>query len=243
MIRIALVEDDKQMTLELIEVTQRFFKENNVKSEIYTFANAEDFLCDFKNNYNLILMDIDLPNMDGMNAVQHLRETKSDTMVIFVTSLAQYAIEGYKVNAFDFVVKPVQYYNFALTLKRALKSLLVQSEKSIIINNKSFMQKIDISNLKYIEVINHNLVFHTVNNNIEIRGTLSTYVHQLKDYDFVLCNRCYLVNLKFVSRVTTEYVIIGEEKLILSKSRRTDFISAINAFISRGGESIKRLQN
>lgn len=239
MIRIALVEDDKQMTLELIEVTQRFFKENNVKSEIYTFANAEDFLCDFKNNYNLILMDIDLPNMDGMNAVQHLRETKSDTMVIFVTSLAQYAIEGYKVNAFDFVVKPVQYYNFALTLKRALKSLLVQSEKSIIINNKSFMQKIDISNLKYIEVINHNLVFHTVNNNIEIRGTLSTYVHQLKDYDFVLCNRCYLVNLKFVIRVTTEYVIIGEEKLILSKSRRTDFISAINAFISRGGESIK----
>ena len=239
MIRIALVEDDKQMTLELIEVTQRFFKENNVKSEIYTFANAEDFLCDFKNNYNLILMDIDLPNMDGMKAVQHLRETKSDTMVIFVTSLAQYAIEGYKVNAFDFVVKPVQYYNFALTLKRALKSLLVQSEKSIIINNKSFMQKIDISNLKYIEVINHNLVFHTVNNNIEIRGTLSTYVHQLKDYDFVLCNRCYLVNLKFVSRVTTEYVIIGEEKLILSKSRRTDFISAINAFISRGGESIK----
>lgn len=239
MIRIALVEDDKQMTLELIEVTQRFFKENNVKSEIYTFANAEDFLCDFKNNYNLILMDIDLPNMDGMKAVQHLRETKSDTMVIFVTSLAQYALEGYKVNAFDFVVKPVQYYNFALTLKRALKSLLVQSEKSIIINNKSFMQKIDISNLKYIEVINHNLVFHTVNNNIEIRGTLSTYVHQLKDYDFVLCNRCYLVNLKFVSRVTTEYVIIGEEKLILSKSRRTDFISAINAFISRGGESIK----
>lgn len=239
MIRIALVEDDKQMTLELIEVTQRFFKENNVKSEIYTFANAEDFLYDFKNNYNLILMDIDLPNMDGMKAVQHLRETKSDTMVIFVTSLAQYAIEGYKVNAFDFVVKPVQYYNFALTLKRALKSLLVQSEKSIIINNKSFMQKIDISNLKYIEVINHNLVFHTVNNNIEIRGTLSTYVHQLKDYDFVLCNRCYLVNLKFVSRVTTEYVIIGEEKLILSKSRRTDFISAINAFISRGGESIK----
>lgn len=239
MIRIALVEDDKQMTLELIEVTQRFFKENNVKSEIYTFANAEDFLCDFKNNYNLILMDIDLPNMDGMKAIQHLRETKSDTMVIFVTSLAQYAIEGYKVNAFDFVVKPVQYYNFALTLKRALKSLLVQSEKSIIINNKSFMQKIDISNLKYIEVINHNLVFHTVNNNIEIRGTLSTYVHQLKDYDFVLCNRCYLVNLKFVSRVTTEYVIIGEEKLILSKSRRTDFISAINAFISRGGESIK----
>lgn len=239
MIRIALVEDDKQMTLELIEVTQRFFKENNVKSEIYTFANAEDFLCDFKNNYNLILMDIDLPNMDGMKAVQHLRETKFDTMVIFVTSLAQYALEGYKVNAFDFVVKPVQYYNFALTLKRALKSLLVQSEKSIIINNKSFMQKIDISNLKYIEVINHNLVFHTVNNNIEIRGTLSTYVHQLKDYDFVLCNRCYLVNLKFVSRVTTEYIIIGEEKLILSKSRRTDFISAINAFISRGGESIK----
>lgn len=239
MIRIALVEDDKQMTLELIEVTQRFFKENNVKSEIYTFANAEDFLRDFKNNYNLILMDIDLPNMDGMKAIQHLRETKSDAMVIFVTSLAQYAIEGYKVNAFDFVVKPVQYYNFALTLKRALKSLLTQNEKSIIINNKNFMQKIDIANLKYIEVINHNLIFHTINSNIEIRGTLSTYVHQLKDYDFVLCNRCYLVNLKFVSRVTTEHVIIGEEKLILSKSRRTDFISAINAFISRGGESIK----
>ena len=87
-------------------------------------------------------MDIDLPSMDGMSAVKKIREHSLDTMVIFVTSLAQYAIEGYKVNAFDFIVKPVQYYNFALSLKRALKTLIVQEENNIVVSNKNFMQKI-----------------------------------------------------------------------------------------------------
>ena len=167
MIRIAIVEDDKLMQQELIEVTHRFFKENNLKCETYTFSNAEDFLVEYENNYNLILMDIDLPSMDGMSAVKKIREHSLDTMVIFVTSLAQYAIEGYKVNAFDFIVKPVQYYNFALSLKRALKTLIVQEENTIVVSNKNFMQKIEINNLKYIEVINHNLFFHTVNNVID----------------------------------------------------------------------------
>lgn len=239
MIRIAIVEDDKLMQQELIEVTHRFFKENNLKCETYTFSNAEDFLVDYENNYNLILMDIDLPSMDGMSAVKKIREHSLDTMVIFVTSLAQYAIEGYKVNAFDFIVKPVQYYNFALSLKRALKTLIVQEENTIVVSNKNFMQKIEINNLKYIEVINHNLYFHTVNNVIEMRGVLSTYVEQLKKYDFVLCNRCYLVNLKYVSKITQDNVIVGNDKLILSKKRRAEFINAINLFINRGGEIIK----
>ena len=121
-------------------------------------------------------MDINLPYMDGIEASEKLRNIDPTVIIVFVTSLAQYAIEGYKVNAFDFIVKPVQYYNFALSLKRALKTLIVQEENTIVVSNKNFMQKIEINNLKYIEVINHNLYFHTVNNVIEMRGVLSTYV-------------------------------------------------------------------
>lgn len=235
MIRIAIVEDDKLMQQELIEVTHRFFKENNLKCETYTFSNAEDFLVEYENNYNLILMDIDLPSMDGMSAVKKIREHSLDTMVIFVTSLAQYAIEGYKVNAFDFIVKPVQYYNFALSLKRALKTLIVQEENTIVVSNKNFMQKIEINNLKYIEVINHNLFFHTVNNVIEMRGVLSTYVEQLKKYDFVLCNRCYLVNLRYVTKIDEGIAYLGKIGLVISRAKKKAFIEQLNNYLSLGG--------
>ena len=235
MIRIAIVEDDKLMQQELIEVTHRFFKENNLKCETYTFSNSEDFLVDYENNYNLILMDIDLPSMDGMSAVKKIREHSLDTMVIFVTSLAQYAIEGYKVHAFDYVLKPVNYYNFVLTLERILPHLKDNDKSIVIYTNKTSFKKILIERIKYIEIINHKLVFHTLDGDYETHGALNDYVDMLKDDYFELCNRCYLINLKMVSQVTPDSVIIDDESLLISRPKRKQFLHVLNEFIATGG--------
>lgn len=235
MIRIAIVEDDKLMQQELIEVTHRFFKENNLKCETYTFSSAEDFLIEYENNYNLILMDIDLPNMDGMSAVKKIREHSLDTMVIFVTSLAQYAIEGYKVHAFDYVLKPVNYYNFALTLERILPHLKDNDKSIVIYTNKTSFKKILIDRIKYIEINNHKLIFHTLDGEYETHGALNDYVDMLKDDYFELCNRCYLINLKMVSQVTSDSVIIDNESLLISRPKRKQFLHVLNEFLATGG--------
>ena len=164
-------------------------------------------------------MDINLPYMDGIEASEKLRKIDPTVIIVFVTSLAQYAIEGYKVHAFDYVLKPVNYYNFVLTLERILPHLKDNDKSIVIYTNKTSFKKILIERIKYIET----------------HGALNDYVDILKDDYFELCNRCYLINLKMVSQVTPDSVIIDDESLLISRPKRKQFLHVLNEFIATGG--------
>ena len=113
---------------------------------------------------------------------------------------------------------------------------LKDNDKSIVIyTNKTSFKKILIERIKYIEIINHKLVFHTLDGNYETHGALNDYVDILKDDYFELCNRCYLINLKMVSQVTPDSVIIDDESLLISRPKRKQFLHVLNEFIATGG--------
>ena len=138
MIKIAVVEDELEMSNILVNFINKFFEENELDVKVTVFNNALKFLDAYNFNFDLIFMDINMPSLDGINASKKLREIDSEVMLIFVTSLAQYAIKGYEVNAFDFIVKPITYYNFALKLTRALDNLSKDDTKIIVINSRIF---------------------------------------------------------------------------------------------------------
>ena len=237
MIKIAIVEDDKNMSDELKQFIVSYCNEKNIKSTIESFSSADLLINTFRSDYDIIFMDIDLPGTDGLTATKMLREQKSQALIIFVTSLAQYAIEGYKVDAFDYILKPVSRYTFDLTLKRALTKLGAFDASLIVVINKKSMKKIAISSIKYLEVIDHKLIFHTIDGNFETRGTLKEYTNVLKQYSFALCNQCYLVNLKYISEITNNKVIIDKDELPISRPKRNEFFEELNKYICSGGGS------
>lgn len=142
MIKIAVVEDELEMSNILVKFINKFFEENELYVKATVFNNALKFLDAYNFNFDLVFMDINMPSLDGINASKKLREIDSEVMLIFVTSLAQYAIKGYEVNAFDFIVKPISYYNFALKLTRAIDNLSKDDTKIIVINSKTSIKKI-----------------------------------------------------------------------------------------------------
>lgn len=144
MIKIAVVEDELEMSNILVNFINKFFEENELDVKVTVFNNALKFLDAYNFNFDLIFMDINMPSLDGINASKKLREIDSEVMLIFVTSLAQYAIKGYEVNAFDFIVKPITYYNFALKLTRALDNLSKDDTKIIVINSKTSIKKLKL---------------------------------------------------------------------------------------------------
>ncbi len=144
MIKIAVVEDEIEMTNQLLKYVKQFFDENDLDYSITTFDNAIKLLDNYDFSFDLIFMDINMPLLDGMSASKKLREIDSEVTLIFITSLAQYAINGYEVNAFDFILKPVSYYNFALKLTRAIDKLSKDDAKTLVINNKSSINKIKV---------------------------------------------------------------------------------------------------
>ena len=169
MIKIAVVEDEIEMTNQLLKYVKQFFNENDLDYSVATYNNAIKLLDNYDFSFDLILMDINMPLLDGMSASKKLREIDSEVTLIFITSLAQYAINGYEVNAFDFVLKPISYYNFALKLTRAIDKLSIEDAKTLVINNKNSIKKIKVRNIYYIEVNEHKLIFHT------IEGNFTTY--------------------------------------------------------------------
>ena len=110
--KIAIVEDTKIHVKQLESHLDRYQQEEGETFEVFTFSDGLKFLDSIKQGYDIIFMDINMPYIDGMETAKRLREIDRYACLIFITELSQYAISGYEVAAFDFVVKPVSYEMF-----------------------------------------------------------------------------------------------------------------------------------
>lgn len=116
--KIAIVENDAEQVVRFIGHIKKYSAESGEDCGVVAFGNGIDFLTDYSGDFDAVFMDIDMPLMDGMTAAEKLREIDENVPIVFVTNLAQYAIKGYKVQALDYLVKPVGYFEVALELKK-----------------------------------------------------------------------------------------------------------------------------
>ena len=120
-VKIAIVEDEAASAQLLEECLLRYRTEAGAEMMITRFSNAEELLRDYRGEFDLLFMDVDMPGINGIDASRRLREMDSRVVLIFVTNLAQYAIYGYEVDALDYILKPVNYYALKLKLRKALE--------------------------------------------------------------------------------------------------------------------------
>lgn len=234
MYKIAIVEDDATQADLLRGYLERYGKEHACEFSVSCFFDIKTFLASERFAFDLVFMDIELPDGDGMDAVRQLRERDKKTLVIFVTNLAQYAIKGYEVKAFDFIVKPVAYYNFVLKMADALKSINLSRDVEVWIKTNEGMQKLYASQITYIEVIGHYLTYHTTDGDFVCNGSITNASDELRASSFSFCNRCYLVNLKYVTQITQTEVVVDGHRLILTRHKRANFVKDLNNFLAGG---------
>ena len=234
MIKIAIIEDDAAQEAELRAYLTKYFSELGRRISITSYAAADAFLAIFeRHKFNMSFMDIEMPGTNGMEASRLLRRKDEDVLLFFVTNLAQYALESYEVSAFDYVVKPVNYYNLALKMKRALRMLRNTEEHAMVINAADGQHVIQVSDIRYVEVMGHNVTYHTVNGDYFVGyGSLKAIRAELEPHDFVLCDRSFLVNLKYVTGVNKSDLYVGNDVLKIAKSRRSAFMLALTKYFS-----------
>lgn len=232
---IIIVEDDNLDANNLISCINKYGEEKEEEFSVTRYSNVQSFI-DAYNGADIVFLDIAMPGIDGMTAAKILREKDNDVTIVFVTNMLQMAINGYSVRAFDFIIKPVSYKNFAIRFANILKTVTKKQGKEIWINNKDGKTRINTSKIKYIEIMQHILIFHMEDEN-EYRntGTLVSLQDLLKDEPFSMCNRCYFVNLAYVTAVKGNIAILNNISLQVSRAKKKNFIKDLNDYIAMYG--------
>ena len=165
-----------------------------------------------------------MPGTDGMQTAARIREKDSETVIVFLTRMAQYAIKGYEVKALDFIVKPVDYNSFSVKLGRAIDAAKRKQEYRIEIRMDGDCLWLPVSAVYSIEVNKHELTYHTAQGNFTARGSLSELEGKLRPHGFRTCSRYCLVNMKHVTGIYDWFILIGKEKIEVSRRKRKELL-------------------
>jgi DNA-binding LytR/AlgR family response regulator len=237
MIYIAIIEDNKEEMDKLKGYLNDYTKDNPNCFDFFhidCYYNAEAFLSNCDKNYDIAFFDIELPNLDGMEAAMKFREKNDYTIIIFVTNMTQFVIKGYKVNALDYVIKPVNYKDIIIPLERALSQIRNKISLDLTIRNVNGISIVSSDKILFIEVLNHRLTYHTKQGVYTSSGSLTKLENQLRKVDFLRCNSCYLVNPKYISSVDKDHVILKDgSTLKISKPRKNKFMLELTSWLGR----------
>lgn len=230
---IAIVEDTREHAEVLKEYCAKFSCKEKIQINLRTYDSGVSFLNDDKQKYDLIFLDIDLPKINGMDVAIDIRKNDSATIIVFITNLAQYAISGYKVDALDYIIKPVSYFDFSIMMKKAIRKIK-EVDDFLIVKTKDGLRKIFHSNIVYLETVKHYIALHTVQGEeVLFRESLKDVERELDDDLFVRCNSCYIVNISHVNAVENNDVILPSGQILsISRSRKKQMMGKINSWIN-----------
>lgn len=232
MIRIAIAEDEPRCAQQLQEYLQIFQREYHQELEVAIFPNGVALLEDYRCQYDLLLLDIEMPQLDGMTTAQRIRRRDPAVIILFITNMAQYAIRGYEVDALDYILKPVSYFAFSQRLNRAISRVKSRSKHFLALSVKGGTKKLDVDTIYYVESQGHSLIFHTASGNYTVSGTLKDIEVKLSGLHFFRCNKGYLVALQYVDGIQDGCAVVHGEHLLISRPRKNEFMEALTNFIS-----------
>lgn len=233
--KVAVVEDDKRQVEILSSYFQKISLQENYAFELDCFESGESFMFNYKPIYHLILMDIGLSGINGMDTAIWLRKIDTDVTLVFITNMVQFAVRGYELNAFDFLVKPLTFDSFKLKIYRIIAHLNTRIGRQISISQGEDIYRISVNRIVYVEIRGHKITYHTTEGKLYSYGSLKTVEEEIASTSFCRCNSCYLVNLGYVQKVNSNSVIVNGIKLQMSRPKKKEFIQALNAYM---GENI-----
>ena len=231
MLLIAVVDDDPKDAALLKEYVESYCRMNDHAAMIHVYHDGLDLIRSTE-NHDIVFLDIQMNKLDGLETARFIRKINTDTILIFVTNMAQFAIKGYEVEALDFILKPPSMASIVYVMDKAMKRLDGSGTKALFsLKTSDGTISLSANDITYVEVFDHNLVYHTTRGEYTVRGKLSDVIEKLNPDRFVMCNRSFIVNLRHVSNVSSDYLLIGDNRISVSKSHRKELIRRFSSFL------------
>lgn len=231
MFKIAILEDELSYQKQLQKYIDSYEKETEERFEVHVFSDGLDILDDYSADYDIIFMDIQMKHLDGMETAKKIRALDGKVIIIFITNMAQFAIQGYAVDALDYVLKPISQFAFSEQLAKAVKKIKLRNNNFLTIFQGGNMVRIPTMDISYVESQGHNLTIHSEKGNYTMRGTMKEMEEKLEKQHFVRCHNCFLVNLQYVEQIYQNIVMVAGEELQISRPRKKVFLEALTDYV------------
>lgn len=231
MLRIAVVEDDAPTREKLCTLIRDHAVSKGKDLAVTPLEDGSSLLGGALSGYDIIFLDIMLLGLTGMEVAERIRAGDPDVVLVFVTNAAQYAIKGYAVGALDFVLKPVNPYEFLVKLERALERAAQRRQRPITLQTADGVQVLSSRDILYVETRDRKLFYHTTRGCFAVRSSMQSAEALLGSLRFVRCNQCYLVNLRHVQSVQGDFVTVGRDRLEVSRRQRAAFLEAMLQYV------------
>lgn len=232
--KIAICDDEKIIRKILKKYINDYFVKNSEFCEIQEFSNGEELVAKYKNDFDIIFLDISMEMLNGIETAKEIRKTDETVCIFFVTALSDYATEGYKVRAYRYLIKPLDYLEFSEEIEDALHEIEKYKNKNITIKNEQGLLTIENKNIVYVTVENRKLYIKTTKNeSIIAYGTLKSLENKLNGTCFFMCHQGFIINMKYIEKVTNDNLIKMHDHscIPLSKHRRKDFMIKFKQYL------------
>ena len=217
-IRIGVVEDDPASCQLVLDYLNRYQQENGEQFTVSVFDDGARIVEKYTPVYDILLLDIEMSEMDGMAAARRISERDDKVVIVFITAAPQYAISGYEVRALSYLLKPLPWFAFSQELKKSIDMVRRNGDDSMLIETGNGQMRLNLAEGK-----------------LSINGTLKDMEAKLADHHFFRSNSCYLVNLKHVTGVADQDCIMSNgEQLRVSRPRKKAFMAALTDYMGGG---------
>ncbi|CEN26374.1 LytR/AlgR family response regulator transcription factor [Paraclostridium sordellii] len=215
---ISICEDEKFYRDILKEYIHSILKSEYIEYELSIYSSGTEFFNNIDKKVDILLLDICLINESGMDIARKLRDINIKTEIIFITSMQNYVYEAYEVKAFRYMLKPIEYDLLSKYLKDCISEILNKNNMIVIKSNKNTLV-LPINNILYIEVVRKIVTIYVLDGQHKIEISLKKLEKQLLNYSFFRCHNSYLVNLKAISGIKGNFIIINDYEVPVSRSK------------------------
>lgn len=204
-------EADRQYVSDLVK---KWAAQTGNTVQITPFSSAENFLFHYeeKKDYDILLLDIEMGEMDGVSMARRLRLENKSVQIVFITGFADYMAEGYEVSALHYLMKPVKGEKLFAVLDRAAEGL-AKKEKVVLFTVDGEKMRLPIGQIWYVEALSHMVNIVTAEGTLSVKMSISE-MEKLAGEGLIRCHRSYLVGLKHIARLSKTEVILDDGRIL-----------------------------
>ena len=230
--KIAVCDDEPVVRRQIAELIQRVYPAFQVQE----YASGEELAASCQ-KWQIILLDIRLGGMDGMETARQIRRDGSQAVLIFLTALEEYVFQAFDVEAFQYLLKPLKkekfYQVMELAVKKAQETSREQQQRGVVIKSGAVTRKMKLSEIICAEVQNRKITVHSTEGELEFYGKLSEFEKKLGE-DFICPHRSYLIHFAYVSSYTAADITMDDGTVVpMAKQRYRAFVGQYLQYMKR----------